>query len=80
MMSINRFYSTLKTIKIFIQDHPDVSEELASSIKKVEQSFRATYTSESFKEALMANADIPSDLEEEITSASILYNNEKARL
>ena len=79
VMSINRFYSTFKTIKLFVQESSEVSEQLASTLKRVEKAFRAAYTSETFKQALMKDELIPSDLEEEITSAYILYNNEKAR-
>lgn len=79
-MSINRFYSNWKSIKLFVQDNPKVSEELKSVLKQVDASFKAHYNSETFKAALMADESIPDDLEENITSAYILYNNEKARL
>ena len=78
-LSINRFYSQFKSIKIYVQDNPDVSDALKDALRKVEESFRSLYDSASFKAALMQDETIPDDLEERITSALILYNQEKAR-
>ena len=80
VMSVNRFYSDFKAIKMFVEDNPGTADDLKKALSLVMESFKNAYSSESFKEALYSNANIPDDLEENFTSAVIIYKREKALL
>lgn len=78
-LNANLFYSKLKRLKLYVSSHEDVSAELKEAYQKLLASFKATYTSEAFKEALQNNSPVDSNLEELLTSAEILMKRDQAQ-
>jgi len=74
-----QFFQQYKKLKDYLADGTKGSQDLRDAFKALNDGFRITYHTERFKEALAANAMIPDDLEERLTSALIIMNQEKAR-
>jgi len=72
------FFSQYKKIKEFLADGTKGSQELKDAFKALNDGFKKSFKPEQFKEALAANAPVPDDLEERLTSALIIFNREKA--
>lgn len=72
------FFSQYKKIKEFLADGTKGSQELKDAFHALNDGFKKNFQPDQFKEALTANAPIPDDLEERLTSALIIFNREKA--
>ncbi len=79
-MQAGTFFSHFKQVKAFLQQHPDVAPALAAELEKVNQEFKKTFTPDAFKQALADGCEIDSNLEELITSATIVLQKERTRL
>jgi hypothetical protein len=75
-MTVSRFLAQYRTLKDQIEQM-EGSEELRRAWERVLAVFRATYTTESLKDALAADDAVPAELEERLTSALVLYNRER---
>ncbi len=79
-MQVGTFFSQFKQVKAFVQEHQSAAPELSAELEKLNQAFKKTFTPDAFKQALAENAAVDSNLEELITSATILLQKERTRL
>jgi hypothetical protein len=75
-MTASHFYADYKALKAHL-DGASASVELRAAFDRVADAFRTSYTAETFRGALTANAPVPTDLEDRLTSALLLYNRER---
>jgi len=75
-MTATRFLAQYKNLKAHVEGLSS-SPQLAAAFHKLVEGLKATYSTDSLKEALAADAVIPSELEERLTSALVLYNHER---
>jgi len=76
-ITASRFLTQFKELKSRVEAGAP-SAELKAAFDRLLQGFKATYSSETLKEALASDAAVPSDLEERLTSALILHNRERS--
>ena len=79
VMPATAFFAQLKKVKIYLEEHPDASEELQRAFERLNTAFKTSFTPEEFKAALAEGRAVDSELEEEITSATVLMNQDRAR-
>lgn len=75
-MTASHFFAHYKKLKVHL-DGNAASPELHDAYHRVVEAFRAAYSTESFRAAMAADAAVPSELEDRLTSALILYNRER---
>ena len=78
-MTIREFVVRLKRLKAAADESSDLSSETREAIDQLMGAFRAAYAPEQLKSAMTEGASVPSDLEERVTTATLLLNQERAR-
>jgi len=73
------FLKRFQQIKAYLAEHGDAPPELVEAFRKVASDFKATYTPDAFKRLLSENAPVEGGLEDDITSALVLCNRDRAR-
>ena len=79
VMQTTAFFAQLRKLKAYIDEHPDASSQLREAYERVNAAFKKRFTPEEFKTALAEGAAVDSELEESITSAMVLMNQDRAR-
>lgn len=77
-ISASEFLKRFKQIKAYLDANPDAGAELRERFQTMAASFKAAYSAEAFKQALSEDASVPSDLEERLTSVTVLLNRDRA--
>jgi hypothetical protein len=77
-ISASEFLKRFKQIKAYLDANPDAGPELREGFQAMAAKFKAAYSAEAFKQALTDDAAVPSDLEERLTSVTVLLNRERA--
>ncbi len=78
-MTVSELVGRLKKLKATADGIGDLSGEAGSAIDDVMAAFRAAYGPQELRDAIAAGEDAPSDLEERLTTATLLVNQERAR-
>ena len=79
VMTASVFLKRFRQVKTYLAEHDNVSPELAEAFEKVASDFKGTYTPEAFKLLLSEDGPIEGGLEDDLTSASVLCNRDRAR-
>jgi hypothetical protein len=79
VMTASLFLKRFQQIKQYLGEYEDTSPELVEAFDKVASDFRATYTPEAFKRLLSEDGPIEGGLEDDLTSALVLCNQDRAR-
>jgi len=75
-MTASLFFAHYKKLKLHLEGST-ASPELHDAYHRVVEAFRAAYSTESFRAAMAADAAVPSELEDRLTSALVLFNRER---
>ena len=78
-MSAKMFYARFKALQKYVKTAPDAPLALSEAAAQVGAALKACYTAEAFKLALEEDVEIESDIEERLTSATILMNQHRAK-
>lgn len=79
VMSASMFLARFQQIRSHLAEHGDASAELAEAFRKVACDFKTLYTAEAFKSLLAEDGPVDGCLEDDLTSAFVLYTRDRAR-
>ena len=78
-MTIREFLARLKRLRTAAEETRDLSSEARSAVDGLMGAFRAAYEPEQLKRAMADDLEVSSDLEERLTTATLLLNQERTR-
>ena len=78
-MTIREFVARLRRLKATADGSSDLSAQTREAIDQLMGAFRAAYDPQQLKKAVEDGAQVSSDLEERLTTATLLLNQERAR-
>lgn len=78
-LTVSAYVAQLKRVKAYLEANPEASAELKASFAADGAAFKKAYTPDVLRQAMAANDQVASDLEEHVTSTIILMNDDRAR-
>jgi hypothetical protein len=79
VMSASVFLKRFQQIKTYLGEYGDPTPDLVEAFQKVASDFKATYTPEAFKLLLSEDGPVEGGLEDDLTSAFVLCNRDRAQ-